>query len=361
MKKHLSIAFGFLVLLFALGIPAWLSWAAPKQPVAKPDTKITKPVVKPAVKSASTNLPPNEAGEVMVLEYHLIGYPEADWKRTPENFLKDLEMLYANGYYPVSLSSYVKGELKVPAGKTPFVMTFDDSSNGQFNYLNQNGKLVIDPKCAVGMMEQFKKTHPDFPLTATFYVLPAIKEGLRLFGQEEYIQQKFDFLVKNGYEIGNHSFWHQNLGKTDDAGVQKQLALAVKAIQSYVPGYQMRSLALPLGVHPKNRILETKGTHEGITYQHDSVMLVGSGSAPSPFLGSFNPNKLERIQAGDTPWGPKAYVERYRKHPDQRFVSDGNPKTITVLQDSQSKLKTGLNGSYQIKTIAAAPKASTKS
>lgn len=290
------------------------------------------------VHANNPELIPNELGRIMILEYHLIGYPEAEWRRTPENFQKDLEMLYENNYYPVSLDSYLSGTMKVPKGKTPFLMTFDDSSEGQFRYIKKGEKLVIDPQSAVGMMEKFKKEHSDFPLTATFYVLPAIKPGLRLFGQEEYIKQKLEFLVEKGYEIGNHSYWHQNLRKTDDEGVQKQLALAVKAIQSYLPGYQVRSLALPFGVHPKNELLEVSGTYEGIKYNHKSVMLVGSASALSPYSTEFDPYKLERIQAGDTPWGPKAFIERHKKNPELRYVSDGDLKTIAVPTQFQGKI-----------------------
>lgn len=297
------------------------------------------------------SLPPNELGRIMILEYHLIGYPEAEWRRTPENFRKDLQMLYDNGYYPISVDALVSGKINIPAGKTPFVLTFDDSSQGQFRYIQKGGKWVIDPECAVGIMEQFKKVHPDFPLTATFYVLPAIKPGLRLFGQEELIGQKLNFLVKHGYEIGNHSYWHQNLGKTDDTGVQKQLALAVKAIQSYIPGYPVRSLALPMGVHAKNPNLEIKGKFEDTAYHHKSIMLVGSGSAPSPYAEEFNPYRLERVQAGDTPWGPRAFIKKYEKNPELRYVSDGNPKTVTFPENNLHKLAKNLGQKYQIKVL----------
>ncbi len=284
------------------------------------------------------SLAPNELGRIMILEYHLIGYPEADWRRTPDNFRQDLTMLYENGYYPVPLDDVVSGNLKVPAGKTPFVLTFDDSSQGQFRYLKQGDKLVIDPDCAVGIMEAFKKKHPDFPLTATFYVLPQIKKGLRLFGQEEYIKEKLEYLVSHGYEIGNHTYWHQNLGKTDDEGVQKQIALAVKDIQSYLPGYNVHSLALPLGVHPKNRDLEHDGVYQGFKYHNDSILLVGSGTAPSPYSVDFNPYKLQRIQAGDTAWGPKAYIKTLAKNPSLRYISDGIPGKITIPNGMKLKL-----------------------
>lgn len=296
-------------------------------------------------------LPPNELGRVMILEYHLIGYPEAQWRRTPENFRKDLEMLYENNYYPIPLQDLVSGNIKTPAGKTPFVITFDDSSLGQFRYLTKGGRLEIDPQSGVGVMEQFKKEHPDFPLTATFYVLPGTGKNQRLFGQEEYIKEKLDFLVQNGYEIGNHSYWHENLGKVDDIAVQKQLALAVKEIQSFLPGYQVRSFALPFGIHPQNRSLARQGEYKGIKYQHNSVMLVGSGPVPSPYSAEFNTNKMERIQAGDTPWGPKSIVERYRKNPSLRFISDGDPIKVTIPQGLQGKLSQNLSRKFKLQML----------
>lgn len=296
-------------------------------------------------------LPPNELGRIMILEYHLIGYPEAQWRRTPENFRKDLEMMYQNDYYPIPLPDLVSGNIKAPAGKTPFAITFDDSSAGQFRYLKKGDQLVIDPQSAVGIMEQLKKEHPDFPLTATFYVLPGTARNQRFFGQEECIGEKLEFLVKNGYEIGNHSYWHENLNKVDDVAVQKQLALAIKEIQSYLPGYQVKSLALPFGVNPKNRVLARYGEYRGIKYHHDSVMLVGSGPAPSPYSAEFDAYRLERIQAGDTSWGPKSIVERYRKNPSSRFVSDGDPLKVTIPKDLQGKFNPKLSHKFKLKML----------
>lgn len=297
------------------------------------------------------SLPSNELGQIMILEYHLIGYPEAQWRRTPENFRKDLEMLYENDYYPIPLQDLVNGNIKTPAGKTPFVITFDDSSTGQFRYHQKEGHLEIDPKSGVGIMEQFKKEHPDFPLTATFYVLPGTGRNSRLFGQEEYIQEKLNFLVNNGYEIGNHSYGHENLGKVDDLAAQKQLALAVKEIQSYIPGYQARSFALPYGIHPKNRILARQGEYQGVKYNHNAVMLVGSGPVPSPYSTEFNAYRMERIQAGDTPWGPKSLVEKYRKNPSLRFVSDGDLIKITIPKKLEGKLSLNLSRKFRLQML----------
>jgi hypothetical protein len=294
---------------------------------------------------------PNEMGRIMILEYHLIGIPEAQWRRTPDNFRKDLKMLYESGYYPAPLEDIVSGNLKIPAGKSPFAITFDDSSQGQFRFLKQGNQLVVDPDSAVGIMESFKKQHPDFPITATFFVLPQIPKGLRLFGQEEYMRQKLEFLAKHGYEIGNHTYWHQNLGKTDDNGAQKQIAWCVKEVQSYLPGYNVHSIALPLGVHPLNRVLEHDGVYQGFKYHNDSVLLVGSGSIPSPYSNKFDPYKLERIQAGDTAWGPKAYITSFQKNPSWKYVSDGDLTTISVPKGLSDKVRDSMRSKFKIKIV----------
>src|SRR5439155_794947 len=104
-------------------------------------------------------LPPNELGRVMILEYHKIDYPEARWTRTPENFRRDLETLYARGYRLIGLGDLIDGRIAVPAGTTPVVLTFDDSSPGQFRYLEANGTAEIDPKSAIGILEGVTHSH----------------------------------------------------------------------------------------------------------------------------------------------------------------------------------------------------------
>jgi hypothetical protein len=71
----------------------------------------------------------------------------------------------------------------LPVGTTPIVLTFDDSSPGQFRYIQQNGVLAIDPKSAIGILEAFTREHPDFGRAATFFVLPAADPPNRLFNQ----------------------------------------------------------------------------------------------------------------------------------------------------------------------------------
>jgi len=186
----------------------------------------------------------------MILEYHKVDYPEDRWTRTPENFRRDLEELYARGYRLHSLNALLDGRIMAPAGTTPIVLTFDDSSPGQFRYVETNGVLEIDPKCAVGILEAFLREKPDFGRAATFYVLPGASKPNRLFNQPEHEGRKLQYLVSHGYEIGNHTLWHANLGKYDETVVRLQIAEAQQWIQRHVPDYKIRTLALPHGVYP---------------------------------------------------------------------------------------------------------------
>jgi hypothetical protein len=271
----------------------------------------------------------NELGRIMILEYHKIDYPEDRWTRTPENFRRDLETLYAHGYRLQSLTRLIEGQITVPAGTTPVVLTFDDSSPGQFRYLDRgDGQLEIDPRCAIGVLEAFIKDKPDFGRAATFFVLPGANPPNRLFNQPEHATRKLRWLVDNGYELGNHTLWHANLGKYDEMVVRGQLADAQVWVQRHVPDYRFRTLALPHGVYPRELAWATAGNAKGTTYRHEAILMVAGGPAASPFSVKFDPLHLPRIQALER--GVAEWVAHFDKHPADRFVSDGDPATITI-------------------------------
>jgi len=286
------------------------------------------------------DLTPNELGRVMILEYHKIDYPEERWTRTPENFRRDLETLYAKGYRLINLGDLLDRKIKIPAGTTPVVLTFDDSSPGQFRYIEANGSVQIDPKSAIGILEAFIAEKPDFGRGGTFYVLPGASKPNRLFNQPEYEAKKLLFLVNHGYEIGNHTLWHANLGKYPEATVRAQVAEAQVWIQRHVPDYKTRTLALPHGVYPPDVNWVLNGTAKGTTYSHDAVLMVAGGPAPSPFSRAFDPVRLPRIQAVERDLG--YWLNYFDKNPHERFVSDGDANSVTVPAASRDRLRAEL-------------------
>jgi peptidoglycan/xylan/chitin deacetylase (PgdA/CDA1 family) len=273
----------------------------------------------------------------MILEYHKIDHPEERWTRTPDNFRRDLRRLWERGYRLVALNDYLDGKIALPPGTSPVILTFDDSSPGQFRYLEKNGELVIDPDCAVGILEAFEREHPEFGHAATFYVLPGADPPNRLFNQPAWAGRKLQYLASRGYEIGNHTLWHANLAKYPEDVVKKQIATAQEWVQGHVRGYRLRTIALPMGSYPRELGWAISGTSGSLSYKHDAILMVAGGPAPSPHARAFDPYRLPRIQAVEL--DITRSLDYFDKNPQERYVSDGDASTITVTKGAAVKLR----------------------
>ncbi len=258
-------------------------------------------------------LPPNHAGRIPVLEYHVIGGTKnALYTRTAESFKADLEDVYRRGYRPITIAQMLdKNFSDVPDGMSPVVFVFDDASPEQFRYVEQNGKLEIDPTSGMGIWLDFAKTHPGWKNRATFCLLNGGAAGHNFFGdatkfegqKKEWRLQKVKWLADQGFELCDHTLWHARLDKYSDAVVQEQIARNMMGIDSAVPGYKIRTLALPYGIWPKNRQLAWQGTWtdpktgQAHPYNFQAVLEVSGGPAKGPYDPQFNPHSITRIQA----------------------------------------------------------------
>jgi peptidoglycan/xylan/chitin deacetylase (PgdA/CDA1 family) len=293
-------------------------------------------VLIPAVATAGP-LQPNELGRVMILEYHKVDQPEARWARTPANFRGDLERLWERGYRLVALNDFLDGRIAIPRGTTPVVLTFDDSSPGQFRLIERNGGWVPDPDSAVGILEAFERQRPEFGRAATFYVLPGADPPHRLFNQKDLAGRKLQYLATHGYEIGNHTLWHANLAKYPERVVRRQLATAQEWIQRHVPGYRIRTLALPMGAYPQDLRWAVEGAEGQVAYRHDAILRVSGGAAPSPQARGFDPYHLPRIQAVESELSH--WLGYFERNPQERYVSDGDASVITVPPGTLDKVR----------------------
>jgi peptidoglycan/xylan/chitin deacetylase (PgdA/CDA1 family) len=318
--------------------------AVENKPAGEKETEVPVPQVDyQAIKA-------NENGQIMLLMYHGISNKEDEWVRTPENFRKDLEVLYQQGYRLITLKDYLDNNIKVEAGYTPVVITFDDGLQNQFNIIEENGEKKIDPDSAVGIMEDFKKKYPDFGQGGTFFVYYSVP-----FRQKELIKEKYDFLIKNGYEIGNHTYTHENLGKESAEGVQKALALNVKYTQEYLPGYDVFALALPYGIAPKDEKFQyaVTGEYEGIKYNNRAILRVGSNPAPAPNHVKYDTTRLPRVRASELNTGGVGmydYLASFEKHPEKKYISDGNPETIVIPEEEKENISNDRVGDKQLIT-----------
>ncbi len=251
----------------------------------------------------------NELGVIPVLEYHLIGERESRWSRNHLQFARDLELLHTRGYRPITVRQLVTKRIDVAPGMTPVVITFDDASPGQFRFIERGDTVRVDPTSALGIWEAFAAKHPEWSGRAVFCVLPSATEGHAFFGDKGIQGQrtawrlaKVRYLAERGYELCNHTLWHANLAKMSDSMVQEQIARAQLAVDSGMAGYRMRTMALPLGIWPKDRTLLQRGSwrdpKSGRTtrYEIDAVLKVAGGPSRSPFDTLFDPLRIPRVQ-----------------------------------------------------------------
>lgn len=274
-------------------------------------------------------LNPNEMGEIMILMYHGIAEKETTWERTPENFRKDLEYMYQNGFRMISLNDYAKGIINTEAGYTPIILTFDDGRQNNFNIIEkENGEIEIDPNCAVGILEEFKEKYPDLNVTASFFL------GTNIFGQEKYKEYKLKFLINNGYDIGNHTHSHNRMANQNKDEIIFELGSINNIINSYLPDYKVETLALPEGSNPKDEFLNdaVEGEFEGNEYKHVAVLDVGWRPAFSPFDTDNDFTNLYRVTASEINvdgCGITDYFKQYSNGKRNIFISDGNPDVVT--------------------------------
>lgn len=284
----------------------------------------------------------DELGQIPVLMYHRLLDDGGDFDNTPEEFRQELIDLHEAGYRFITTAEMATGEIDIPAGTTPAVLTFDDSTREQFG-LTDDGE--VDPDTAVGIMLELADELDGFRATGSFYVLGS------LFGvSDERGQQLLAELHELGFELGNHSASHANLRQLDAEGVQRELVLGQRNILDAVPDAEVTTLSLPFGSNPDDPSLLAAGSHDGFDYTHDAALLVGSGPAHSPFHGEFDPIAIPRIRSqpvwseGDeVDFGSGYWLSVLADEPERRYVSDGDATTIAIPAEREDELADDLD------------------
>jgi len=283
----------------------------------------------------------DESGLIMVLEYHRVGgnpHFAPEWTISPEDFRAQLEYLYEHDYHPVNFRDLVENRMDVPPGKTPVVLTFDDSSRTQFTMVEEAGEMVPHPDGAVGILAAFHEEHPDWPMRATFFVLPGADPPNDLFGQPELATEKLRYLVETGMEVGNHTLYHAYLSQSTPEQVREQLAGGVRGIQEHLPDYEVKTMSVPFGAYPEDIDLLKSGSWRGQRYAHSGAADVSGGATYPPGDRRFAPYKVPRIQAEPQKEGFSWFADYFEDNPDERYVSDGDPIRVSVPENSGRRL-----------------------
>lgn len=334
--NYKMVCCGILLSMFLFGC----SNAAPDPGMPAEDAKQKAEQTGKAVLPANVN----EAGRIPVLMYHRIAASDSEYDRTPEAFRQDLERLYNEGYRPISLENFIKGRVDVAVGLTPVVITFDDGDKSQYQAIDQGITPAED--CAVGILEAFKAQHPDFNPQATFFVNGGVP-----FGQKAKLQEKLKFLTDKGYTIGNHTWSHDKLSKLTAEEIAVTIGRNAAEIQG-ITGEQVSLLALPYGIRPKEELLMgavMSGSYEGKTYRNVGICNVGWQPELPAYVDGFDPMAVNRIRCGDGEGEAGDWLRRMAEKPEIRYISDGDPDTITVPASMKDKINEAALGSKKLR------------
>jgi peptidoglycan/xylan/chitin deacetylase (PgdA/CDA1 family) len=313
---------------------------------------------RPLTEAELAQYQPNELGKIVVLEYHQFTNDVskvAQFTRTYDSFRDDLQWLYDNGFYVVKMKDVIENTISAPAGKKPVVLTFDDSPVNQFRFLvNADGSLTVDPASAVGIMEDFYSAHPDFGRGGLFGTLPQACFYTGVDGSEsdqiDLCSQKLNFLLDNGYEVGNHTLTHSGIQDVDDETFKKEVGGAIDALQEFDPRVEANIFVVPFGMypdldkHPNQRDWMRNGfTWNGKDYFLIGSLMVGAEPAYSPVSTEWDSMWIARIQMCDcTEQGGGGWDDSWKAivadSPTLMYISDGDPNTITIPNDLNSAL-----------------------
>jgi hypothetical protein len=291
---------------------------------------------------------PNELGRVPVFMYHNIVPNDAPrdpgmdpfMYRTYDGFWNDMLWLYEHGFYLVGMNDLISGNLDVPPGKHPVVFTFDDTTSLQFSVtVSESGDLAVDPNCAVGIMERFYAEHPDFGRGAHFGMVPGNKFSWPANDQDEYFDWKVQWLIDNGYEIGNHTTSHRDLLEVDDEHfmwtISDPIMWADGVMGADHPLNASRVLTLPFGIGPtettqphKLKMLREGFTYEGHAFNLTGVLELAGGSSEVPWSLKWDPFSISRLPVQDDIM--EMFQEVHLAGEDPYYTSDGNLDTVTI-------------------------------
>jgi peptidoglycan/xylan/chitin deacetylase (PgdA/CDA1 family) len=322
------------------------------QLAAQPETQAT---VADTVGGATTDLAalsdvaPNELGGVPIIMYHAFTTNPAyldEWTLTFDTFREQLDWYREHDFVMVGVQSMIDGRFDVPAGKKPIILTFDDASAGQFGLQKAaDGGWEVKPDTAVGVIEEYRQKYPEFAGPAFFAIL-----SWNCFASDDdpsTCEDRLNWLVDHGYEIGNHTWDHVDMTDVSDDFFVNSIASMIDWLNERVPADKKGNLShvvvMPFGAYPDPNLHPEQRTWlaDGFWWQGDPVnlsivMTVNGGPAISPYSMNSWPSTTYRIASDPGILG--YWQDAMETGEAPVFISDGNPDVVTIPADQIDNL-----------------------
>jgi peptidoglycan/xylan/chitin deacetylase (PgdA/CDA1 family) len=181
-------------------------------------------------------------------------------------------------------------------------------------------------------MEAFFDAHPDFGRTALFATVST--NCFRYEGEIVSCEDRLRWLADHGYEIANHTLWHENLHTVSDEMFKEQVGGNKLWIDERVPGRANLSnvLVLPFGEWPRNeqqvQWLKNTFEYEGEEIRILGIVEVSGGPSQSPSSGEWDRRHIARFNSDPATW--EMWTRIMENGEISLYTSDGNPATVTI-------------------------------
>ena len=255
-----------------------------------------------------------EEPRVPMLAYHQLAPDTSEYSTGHKVRVSDLraqlESLNDAGFTLVTVEDWINGDISLPPGRKPLIISMDDLFFNNQITLGADG--VPTTGTSIGIFWQFAQEHPEFG----FHLALFANLGDKLYAEpdfpdwEEKLARAIAWCLDHGAEVYNHTYRHARLDLTDPPGVKSELRrndlylrelLTMIGREDLIPALG-NMLATPFGHWPDSNgtyVMEHYTTPEGISMQ--AVFGIDNneraGFVPPPYSPDFNRFHLMRIAA----------------------------------------------------------------
>ncbi len=276
-----------------------------------PPTIVPSPAEKPVYLKVTVWI---EEPRVPMLAYHQLAPDTSEYstghKVRASDLRTQLEDLNEAGFTLVAIEDWINGNISVPPGRKPLLISMDDLFFNNQITLGADGVPTTDT--SIGIFWQFAEEYPEFGFHLTLFA----NLGDKLYAEPDYpdweekLARAIAWCLDHGAGVYNHTYQHVRLDKTEPLGVRSELRrndlylrelLTLIGRQDLIPGLG-NMLALPYGYWPDANgvyVIKNYVTPQDVAMQ--AVFVIDNneraGFVPPPYSPKFDRFKIPRIAA----------------------------------------------------------------
>jgi hypothetical protein len=348
----------YVYVLTLLGLALLLA-ACASQPAAitESSTNTPDPTIETSVSPTPTPLPTETARPTLVpstpltatvweqdpftvvLTYHQFAANHAErstaLKVRFEDFEAQLNQLYDAGFSLVTLEDWMAGQIVIPEGRRPLILSLDDLYFNNQIRLDESGEPIAES--GLGILWRFYQEHPDFGYSAALFV----NLGNKLYGNpddpdwEMQLAEMIAWGIDHDLVPYNHFYTHPQLHISDAQAILWELEmndnylrelLTLAGREDLIPGLE-NMIALTYGVWPQpgdidDMLAYTNPEGDPVRMVAEIDLVYQEKYLPAPYDPDYDPFRLPRHVA--SPLAIDFLVEQAEKFPVAQFCDLGD-------------------------------------